>query len=223
MSDNELYEDDDMFTDDVTSELGYSEFDWDKLPVAEVELHDSVIDMPLEELEELDLTTATDLVKWAAAQSWAELEDGDRFQAIAMELINGGKNHPALEYGEIGIELINDYLMEERFDEARELLDKIALLVPDDPHFRPRFGAIIDVLSGNDDDGMAAFQTLLDNAGDDAMLVLSIGEDLIAVDKLDEALEVLEKAEELARGTNDEEVLGAIEDARTYLAEARKV
>lgn len=214
-------EEDDLFTDEVTNELGYAEYDWDKLPEEEIELHDRVIDMDQAELEALDLSKVSDLIKWAAAQSWAELDESDRFQAISAELIDSTNRHPALDYGEIGIELLNDFLVEERFEDARTLLVKVAAMVPDDPHVKPRFTAIIDVLSGNVEDGMAAFQNMIDNAGDDAMLVLVIAEDLIAVDKLEEAAQVLDKAEELARFTQDDEVLAAVEDARAFLVEAK--
>ncbi len=221
MSTDETY-DENEFGDDDGSDLGYSEFDWDKLPEAEVALHEAVLEMNQDELEALDIDAQTDLVKWAIAQSWAELDDLDRFQQIAMSLIQGAAEHPALDYGEIGIELVNDFVLEERFDEARETLARVAELVPDDPHVKPRFSAIIDVLAGNEDDGMATFQHLIESADDDAMLMLAIGEDLIAVDKSDAALDVLGRAEEIARQHGDDEVVQGIEDARAFIAEMRK-
>ena len=221
MTEHPPHDDDVEYTDDPAEALGYTDFDWDELDDDEVDLHDAILGMSLEELDSLDVESLTDLQRWAAAQTLSDHDEEARFLELALRLVHSPGGHPALDYGEIGVEILNDYLLVEQYDEARALLDAVTPLVTDDPHFSARFGAIIDVLSGNVDDGMETFQHLLDNAGDDGMLLLAIAEDLISVEAFDAAEGVLNEAELLGNRDKDADVVAGVADARAFMQQVK--
>jgi fructose-specific component phosphotransferase system IIB-like protein len=201
----------------MAEELGYRECDWSRLSEDEIDRHDEVLDFEPDELRALDLEKESDLVKWAAAQAWADLDDDAAFHETALSIIRSGNNHVAVDYAEICVELLNDAIIEGDWDQASVLLDDIERLVPDDISVRARYEATIMVMRGNRDEGLAMMQDIIDNAGDDAGLVLAVGEDLIACEELERAKEVLAGAEELARAENDHELLEDIADAKSYI------
>jgi hypothetical protein len=203
--------------DHMAEELGYRECDWSRLSEDEINRHDEVLDFEPEQLRELDLESESDLIKWAAAQAWADLDDDAAFLETALMLVRSGNNHAAIDYAEICVELLNDAIIEGDWDHAAELLDDIERLVPDDISVRARYEATIKVMRGEREEGLAMMQEILDNAGDDAGLVLAVGEDLIACEELERAKEVLDGAEELARAENDHELLEDIADAKAYI------
>lgn len=217
MSEHPPHDDDVEYTDDPAEALGYTDYDWDTLDDDEVALHDAILDMSLEELDSLDVEALTDLQRWAAAQSLSDHDEEARFLELALRLVHNPEGHPALDYGEIGVEILNDYLLVEQWDDARELLKAVTPLVTDDPHFSARFGAIIAMLSGAVEDGLEAFQHLIDNAGEDAMLLLAIAEDLISVEAFDAARGVLEEAELLGKRDKDGDVVNGVAEARAFM------
>jgi predicted Zn-dependent protease len=217
MSDHDHHDDEVEYTDDPAEALGYTDHDWDTLDEADVEQHDAILSMSLDELDSLDVETMTDLQRWAAAQALSDHDEEARFLELALRLVHKPEHHPALDYGEIGVEILNDYLLVEQFDDARALLKVVTPLVTDDPHFATRFGAIIDIVSGNVDDGLETFQHIIDNAGDDAMLLLAVAEDLISVEAFDAARALLSEVEILGNRDKDSDVLAGVTEARAFL------
>lgn len=203
----------------MAEELGYKMCDWSKLDDQEIDRHDAVLDWSPDELRALKLDEESDLVKWAAAQAWADLDDDGAFQELALAIVRSREPHPAVDYAEIAVELINDTVLEGEWERAAELLDDLERLVPEDKTVRQRYEATIAILQGDNEKGLAAMQELLDSAGDDGGLVLAVAEDLIACDMIDEARPVLDKAEELARAENDAGLLADVQSARGFLAE----
>lgn len=205
--------------DEVAAELGYAELDWATLDQANVSRHDEIIEMDLEALDDLDLDALDDLSRWAAAQAYADYDIDERFQAICLMIVRSEKQHAAIEYGEICLELANDYMLDAAWDDAVFLLPDLERHVPDDPTIRARFGAMINLLRGNIDDGLAVFQELVDEFADDAETLVTIAEDLLGCEQPAAARSVLDKAEELARSDNDAELITAIEEAREFADE----
>lgn len=201
----------------MAEELGYRECDWDRLNEAEIDRHDDVLDWSPDQLRALDLDKESDLVLWAAAQAWADLDDDAAFQNIAMRIVKSENQHPAIDYAEICVELVNDEILEGNWEAAITLLDDLQRLVPEDLSVRARYEATICIMRGEREQGLTKMQELLDNANGDAGLVLAVGEDLIACEELGRAREVLDGAEELARTENDTELLEDIADARSYI------
>lgn len=215
------YEDEDWGNEDIQDELGYSAYDWSQLPEGEELRHDEIIVATADDLKQMDQSSWTDLHKWAAAQVLYDHEDPAGYARICNELVMGPANHPALDYGEIALELINDLFIEERYADARALLPTVERLNPTDDTVRPRFEASLCIMEGQVDEGLRRFQEMLDANEDDAAFTLTIGMDLIACARFADALEVLEKAHESAlRDYADEvELLDEIARAREYARE----
>jgi Flp pilus assembly protein TadD len=133
----------------------------------------------------------------------------------------GSASHPALDYGEIALELINDLFIEERYAEARALLPTVDRLNPTDDSVRPRFEASLCIMEGQVDEGLRRFQEMIDANEEDPAFVLTIGLDLISCARFADALEVLEKAHETAlrEYADEEEMLDEIARAREYARE----
>lgn len=223
MSDDQTF-DDDQYEGDA-HEPGYTDHEWDTLDPAEVALHDSILEMSRDELAALDLSALTDLQLWAAAQAYADLDEEDelfaQFEGVCRRIVGSRKAHPAIDYGEIGLELLNTFLVFERFADARSFLPEVARHIPSDSFIEERYLAMILILEGNDDAGFEKIQALIDKAEEqgDAYLLYAIAEDLITISAPEDAEAVLDKVEELAGNENDEELLALVEDARSAIEE----
>lgn len=213
------YDSDDLTTEELALELGYRDFDWDQLDDAEVERHDEIIEMSPDELAKLDVAHLTDLQKWAAAQAWAEHEELEQFSVLSTALINGDHKHPALDYGEIGLELVSDLMLEEQFSEARALLARVAPLVDDEAHLVHRYEASLDILEGDRDTGLEKIQSIIDQNETDPVVLLALAEDLLSVGEFEQCGQLLDQAEDLARMDNDRSLLEDIAEARSFLEE----
>jgi tetratricopeptide (TPR) repeat protein len=212
------------WTDELGESIGYDlEFDWEKLDPAEVDLHDQIIEMTSEDLQALDEKSLTDLQRWALAQAWADFDDDAAFERIALELVHGTRSHQALDYGEIAVEVMNDWLTAGEFEQARAILPLVAELTPEDPHVAQRFLAIMAVLEGEEDEGRERFQELLDQAEEDLELRMMLGLDLFSVGLLDDARGVLEECLEAARSEGyhemEEEIVMALQQMDELEAE----
>ncbi|MFT4704379.1 MAG: hypothetical protein ACI81R_002082 [Bradymonadia bacterium] len=203
----------------MSEQLGYRECDVETLDDADIDLHDEVLDYSVEELAKLDETNLSDLVKWAAAQAWADFDDDDKFRRLTLEVVRSATHHAAIDYAELCYELVNDAILEAEWDFAESLLPELGKLAPDDPTVVDRMSAVMLVLKGERDEGLARMQTILESAGDEAGLVLCIGEDLLACGEIDRAKEVIDAAEELARAENDTDILVDIATAREFVLE----
>ncbi|MCB9507307.1 MAG: hypothetical protein H6698_07240 [Myxococcales bacterium] len=202
--------------EEVAEELGYSDCDWSRLPRGSAERHDAIMEMELDALEALDLASLDDLGKWAAAQCFDDFGQTDRFHELSLALVRTKKKHPALDYSEICLELFNDYLLDEQWDDAVFLLPDIERLLDDDETARARYGALVNVLRGRTDDGLAVFQELAEEYEDDALALLTLADDLLRCERVTEALSLLDKAEEIASIENDRELLDEIAESRAF-------
>lgn len=217
MSDEGFDIDDDELTDDLAESIGYRhDFDWTTLDEAEGDMHDRIMDMSLEEASALKLGKLTDLQRWALAQLYAEFENDEGFERVCRELVTGSTEHPALDYGEIAIELVTDLLLARRLDEARALLPRVDELCGDEGHVRARFEAMLLILEGDRDGGLEKFQELIDASETDPVILMDIGEDLIVCGCYDEAIDIFGEVEELGRHDNDQELVDAAAEMRAF-------
>jgi tetratricopeptide (TPR) repeat protein len=200
------------------AELGYAECDWSQVDPESIAEHDRVIEMSPEDLEKLNIDGLDDLAKWAAAQAFADFEDDDRFHDVALRIVRSEAAHPAVDYTGICLELWNDYALLEQWDDAVFLLPDVERLVPDDESIRARFGAVISIGRGRTEEGMEVFQTLIDANAGDAEALLQFAHDLAFADVMDFAIEVLDKADEVAAFDNDQEMIAAVTEMREYIS-----
>lgn len=213
MSDHD--HDEEEFSEDLLGDsVGYTDVDWDTLDDAETALHDEIIGMDLDEISALKLGKLTDLQRWAVAQVYAEHDDMDGFERIARELLSGDAKHPALDYGEIGTELVHDLLAEDRLDEARALLPRVNALCDDGDLTERRFTAILHVLEGREEAGLEAFQALIDDAGTDSLLLFDLAADLAHCGLFEQSAATFTEVENLALSDNDQELAAIASEHR---------
>jgi hypothetical protein len=213
-------------------QLGYNlDFDWETLPPDELQRHDEIVEMTREEVSALDVSTLNDLHLWAVAQVLAFDDETDEetelppldaaAEAIFIRLIDSRNGHPALDYGAIGISLVEEYMSQRRFDKAREVLPRVARHTPDDSHIEERFEAMFLIMEGSEDDGFARLDALAEKAEEegDGYLVYGLARDLLSVGCIEECEGMLESAEQIAREQNDQELIELVEEARGYVQE----
>lgn len=193
--------------DEMDDELGYAECDWSKLPQESVALHDRVLSMDYEALEALDIDALDDLVKWAAAQAFADFDDDDRFHDISLRIVRSTTPHPAIDTIEICMELVNDFMLFEMWDDLVFLLPDVERLMPDDETIRARLGAMISVGRGRTEEGMSVFQELADRHAAEPEVLLLLANDLLAIGQDKPGLEMLDAAQEVAELNDDVDVL----------------
>lgn len=198
-------------------ELGYAECDWSEVSAESIAEHDRVIQLPYADLEQVAIESLDDLGKWAAAQGFADFEDDDRFHDIALRIVRSDTPHPAIDYAEICLELWNDYVLLEQWDDAVFLLEDVERLITDDPTIRARFGAMINIGRGRVEDGMLVFQDLIDAHASDGEALLQFGHDLAFCNQMETAAGLLDKADEVAAFDGDQELIAAIAEMRDYL------
>ena len=209
------------FTDDLGESIGYSDFDWDDLPEGEEARHDEIIEMSLEDVRGLDLARASDLLVWAAAQVFADEEEDAEFERLALRIVSSPAPHPALDYAEIALELANDFLVEERYDDLESLLPHIERLVRDDATLTERFAALVALGKGKVEPAMRRIQKLADDNTNDPYLLAALGEDLISCGYYDEALALLDRAESLASAEHERDLESEVSAAIALAKEMR--
>lgn len=204
--------------DEADDELGYAECDWSRLPAKSIDAHDRIIGLDYEQLEELDIDALDDLGKWAAAQGFWDFGDEDRFHDIALRIVRSKNRHAAINYVEVCMELVSDYLLEARWDELVFLLPDVERLVTDDDTIRARLGAMVSVGRGRVDEGMAVFQELAEAHESDGDVLLLLAHDLFSVDQDEAAFSMLDAAEDAASIADDRDILDEIAALRADLA-----
>ncbi len=208
--------------DDPDEELGYTDHDWSLLSEAECDSHDRIIAASADDLADIDEEALTDLERWALAQVLADSDDDEGFERVCRRIIESGNGHPAVDYAEICLELIQDCVLTGRFGEAEALLSDLGRF-DNDPGMHDQLRIVIDVAGGRRDEGLSRLQRVVDANGDDPALYAGLAENLLAVGCADTAVELLEKAAELADMDNDKmlrvEIAAALQVARELLAE----
>ena len=211
----ERYDEDieDEFADFIDDELGYAEIDWDTLPEREVDRHNKIRAMNLEEVKAVKLGRISDFCRWAVSRTLLDLGDETSFFTTAVPLITSKKRSPALDYVDILLALMSRCAAREEFDQAFELLERLPDLSTNEAHLETRFRGILTIQRGDHADGLEILAQLAEKHADEPSFLLSIGEDLCGLDFPEEALEYLEIAKELTREHSDQELLASIENA----------
>lgn len=227
MSDNN---DQEIFIDidDLSEELGYTEYDWANLSEEESDRHNEIIEMSEEEVIQLDLDGLNDLHKWAAAQVLFDA-DNDRGEDLARALIFGERKHPAINYLELAVEFCFDHVLEDKLETAREILAVIHELADADDSTPLEFEALIlfaesQKLEGPDGKAkesaaMAKYQDIIEDFGDDPETLLNLASHFGMFGMMERANELIDQAETLARAENDQELVEVIEEFRVHLNE----
>ena len=68
------HEHDEEMTEEVAGEVGYTEFDWDRLDAKQVAMHDQIMEGD-HDIDTLDPSKLDDLARWALAQAYADADD----------------------------------------------------------------------------------------------------------------------------------------------------
>lgn len=209
---------DDIFEDveDPSDELGYTEYDWANLSEKETNRHDEIISMDESAAAALDISTLTDLEKWAAAQVLIEGEN-EKGMDIVRGLIFGARKHPAVDYLGIAVEFCYDAVMEHELEDARKILGVIHELAEPDDSIALEFEAMILFAEGQESASMAKYQEVIDEYGEDPEVLLNIASHFGMFGLMDRANELVDQAEELARNENDQELVEVIAEFRVHL------
>ena len=204
----------DVDSDDMGEDLGYTEFDWDKLPQQDVAEHDRIIELTAADARSLNRDSLTDLQLWAVAQVLADDEDVDGYQAIVHQLVFNGREHPAIDYASIAGDLLMSAILGEVSINARDVLARLHdLCDPDDATPQVSEGLVL-YAEGNIEQAMAAYQAVLDDFEDDLFVYLQVADHFALLGRFADAREVLDKADEIARTEKDDEMIVWINAAR---------
>ncbi len=179
----------DDFSDYIDVQLGYADVDWDSLPEKEVDEHESIRRMSRDDLDGLKTGKFNDFQRWAVARAYLGLGDDMAFQDAALPLLKSKKKHPALDYVDIALAIMNQMARRDDFNSAFGLLKKLPKLEPDDDKLPQRFEAILKIQQGKKAEGLELFAQLAETVPDDADFLLSIGEDLCGICLFEEAVE----------------------------------
>ena len=130
-----------------------------ELPEKEFQAHIHLLDeVEEEDLDDHDLTDASDYVLWAAAQAFEEFERSEEAIDLLKRIARSTRRHPALDYPVILLRLAERLKDRGDYDEAQGAVDEAARL---DPGLRDRCDerrAEILVLRGRWDEGLDLFR-----------------------------------------------------------------
>ncbi|MBN1947584.1 MAG: hypothetical protein JW797_18090 [Bradymonadales bacterium] len=200
----------------IDEEMGYADINPDNLPKAEVDLQAQIRGLSPSELDDLDLDTLTDYCRWGAARTYLEHGDESSFEKIALTLVNSTDRSPALDYADITLALICRMASRSDFQAAFDLLTRLGEVAPESPELVERFRGVLTIQQGRITEGLELLNQLAERYADDACFLLALGEDLCGLGQWEEALEYLEMARDIARGSNDQELLSSIDNAVQY-------
>jgi tetratricopeptide (TPR) repeat protein len=206
----------DEFAEFIDEEMGYADIDWDSLPQKQVDEHDRVRHLPKDELANLNLDKANDLIRWAAARAYLEHGDESRFERLAEALLASKKRSKALDYVDIALALMGRQARRNDFDAAFATLDRLSAVAGHEQGLAERFRGILTIQRGDRSAGLERLAELAETRPDDPDFLLSLGEDLCGIGMWEPALEYLEIAEELARAKSDTDLLASIENAAQF-------
>lgn len=211
--------------------IGYTDFDLDALDEAEVDVHDSLLQLSFADALKHDENGLTDLQLWALAQAVGDFPDdadeatiqisNDRFEGICRRIVASTAAHPAIDYGTIGVSLVEEFMLAERWDDARKFLDEVERHVPQDSRVKDRFTALITILSGDEDKGFSMIQELVSEAEEarDSGLLFAIANDLLSIEMMEDAESILDTVEDMASLDGDDELVEMVNEMREVIAQ----
>jgi hypothetical protein len=211
--------------------IGYTDFDLDALSEAEVDLHDSILQLTFEAALDRSEDDLTDLQLWALAQAVGDFPDeadeatiqrsNERFEGICRKIVASTAAHPAIDYGAIGVSLVEEFMLAERWDDARKFLDEAERHVPQDSRVKDRFLALITILSGDEDKGFGMIQELVAEAEEarDAGLLFAIANDLLSIEMMEDSESILDTVQDMASLDGDDELVEMVNEMREVIAQ----
>jgi hypothetical protein len=210
---------------------GYSDLDFSTLDEKEVELHDQLLEVDWKDALKMDASKMTDLQIWALAQAIGDYDpEGDealtsqaeaRFEQLCRQLVASKAAHPALDYGGIGLILLEEMMLDERWDDAMKFLADVDRHVPEDSRVKDRFTALITILRGDEDKGFSMIQDMIAEAEEarDASLLYAIANDLVSIEMLEDAESILDTVGDMASLDGDDELVEMVADLRSLIVE----
>lgn len=208
--------------DNPDDEFGYTDADWEEFDEKEVELHDRVISMNAPEVDAALVQHSSHLVRWAVAQVYADAEDFDVFDDIALSIVAEPWDHAGIDYEEIAAELFIDACLEEDDARSRSLIKVVADNLGENDLEVARMRAFQAMVFEDRDTGLEAYQRLIDKFEDEPELSVQVAYDFILFGEFDLAQELLEDAENQALMIPDAESVAIIREAVETLQAARE-
>lgn len=208
--------------DNPDDEFGYTDADWEEFDPKEVELHDRAISMDAPDVDGALTKHASHLVRWAVAQVFADAEDFDAFETIALSIVSEPWDHAGIDYEEICAELFIDACLEEDGERSNTLVNVVAEQLGEDDLEVARMRAFQTMVFDDRDAGLEAYQKLIDKFEDEPELSVQVAYDFILFGEFDLAHGILEDAENQALMIPDEESVAIIREARQTLQAARQ-
>ena len=186
----------------ITEEAGYRDIDWDQLDPAEVEVHDEIMKG---EIREIDPAKLSDLGRWALAQYYADQEDLKRFLQLAQQLMKGEKKHPALDYGEIALEIAEELVHSKKSKEVQMWCNR-AKRLGGDPDSVELVLATNELINGKKNQGLKRIQRLIDATEENIDILIRISIAFLEANDPENALLIIDQIEFIAESENDREL-----------------
>ncbi len=198
---------DDLYLDDAT----YNNTDWDKLDPELVNLHDTILEMNLEQLKALNLGDLTDDVhRWAAARAYAHQEQLSAFLDLARGLLEttANKRSKLLSYEDIRLEYAL-VLGNEDIQAALQALESSKA----DPVSLARTRAMIHICHGEPSLGLPFMHdAITKHSADTPRLGLDFAEDLMNQGQFQAASDLLDLTRTQATTLGAEDIAHEADD-----------
>ncbi len=205
MTDATTYRWEDDYADLHVDDSTYADFDWDDVPAAIVNRHDTVMTLDTAALGAQSFEDDDPIQRWAAARRWLALGEKARFIATVKALLASESEKPSvyLSYNDIRLELARVVATLDLHG-AFALFDEYASIADHSPTEVARYRGVADVLYGDVSRGT---KTLVDavtaHAAAEPELASTIAETLFDEGHAEPAQKVLAAGIEAALAQDD--------------------
>lgn len=211
----------DGYPEYVDDELGYNYHAWEVISASESKAHQQIKRADYSELDALAdaFHPLSDLLRWAMARRHLRQGERPRYFEAVRHLIEGDKEHPALHYPEIMVDMARRLAEDGNLDESRQWLTRLESTWPEFQDAIPLVGAQLLIFAGRFEQGHQAFENALEPHGDDVDLRIETARDFQRMDAIDFARKWLRRARALAEELGDTASLVDIDLMERSLAE----
>ena len=130
---------------------------------------------------------------------------------VAAMLVDGLADHPAIDYGEIALEVADEMAIEGKVDEVERWCERADELGAD-PSLIELAGAASDLWNDRRERGLKRVQKVVDEAEWDPNVLLRVVDVLFFADEADGAVSVLERLTFLAAEETDRDLAAIVEE-----------
>lgn len=194
----------DEYTEYVDDELGYQYHAWEVISASESTTHERIRLADRRELEQLldHGDSLSDVERWAVGRRLLKMGDTDSYLEVIEPILEGRRDHPALHYPEIFVDVARRWAEKDDLDTAHDIVAKIEAHWPQLREAIPLLRAKLLLRARRFEKADTAFTEAID-LDEEVDLLFETASDFHRAGESDLARQWLDRARQAAAATDD--------------------